>query len=916
MQTVTNKPVATLMNRDIAHVGTDTPLHKAMQLMRERKISSVLVVTDNRPVGIITERDLLHILSIGEPQPQRTCADLMQAPVITVDSQCGHLEAYHMMREHDIRHLAVINSDGAVVGMLSESNLIDALGVEYYLQFRDVGKAMSAHIALLPPSGSVGDAVRMMDLERHSCVIIAGDDHVPQGIVTERDMVRVGLDASAPNHIPLQQIMSHPVATITAADPLHEAVARMHEAHMRRLVVIDIAGRAVGLLSYHDITRGLESRYTVFLRQLVDRQREDLQRQQLGLDEKAFVDNVLHMSGATALVAADLFGLIRFASASVYVMFGLAPEAMIGRQLDGVLGERQTDHDLTQVLETLTLSDHYQSEFTRHTPRGIRFIETQWSLLRDNYGAPQGFLLVAHDITNRRRAETALRDSEERFHAIYHSINDGIIVLDKDDGTIVDVNRRVCEMYGYEQMELLRMDIDRLSVGFAPYDRQHSSDYMDGAAAGEAQTFEWLARAHDGSRFWVEITMRSATIAGADRILLSVRDIVERKKSEEHLRHLNWALSALSRGNAALVHALTIEEMLDATCSAITDQDGYALAYIGMLGDAAAKRVEITASAGDALGYLDGIEVTWDDGPHSQGPVGRAVRSNAAVVFNDVLNNDAFAPWQERARQYGIASNLVVPLRSDGRMIGVLSVYATVSNAFDTDEIRLFEELADDMGFGIDSRKTQDAYRASLLERERYAEKLRETLEQTIGALSATLEKRDPYTAGHERRVADLAVAIGRDLGLDEQRLHGLRLAGHIHDIGKVQIPSELLSKPSKLTPVEFELIKMHAEAGHDILKDIDFPWPIADMVWQHHEHLDGSGYPRHLTGDQMLEESKILAVADVVEAMSSHRPYRPARGVEPALEEIARLRGDKLDPTAVDTCLHLFREKGYTFPE
>ncbi len=916
MQTVANKPVAALMNREIAHVDADTPLHHAMQVMRERKISSVLVMTDGRPVGIITERDLLHVLGIREPQPQRTCANLMQAPVITVDSQCGHLEAYHTMLEHDIRHLAVVNSDGVVVGMLSESDLVDELGVEYYLQFRDVGRVMSAHIACLAPVSNIGDALRLMDTERHSCVIVAGDDRIPQGIITERDMVRVGLDSDAPDTIPLHRIMSSPVATVTAATALHEAVARMHQAHIRRLVVIDAEGRAVGLLSYHDVTRGLESRYTTLLRQMVDHQLEELQRRQLGLNEKAFVDNVLHMSGSTALVAADLFGRIRFASASVNVMFGLAPDAMIGRQLDRVLGERQADHSLAQVLETLTLSDHYQSEFTRQTPRGMRFIETQWSLLRDNYGAPQGFLLVAHDITHRRRAETALRDSEERFHAIFNSVNDGIVVLDPKDGSIVDVNRRVSEMYGYDPIDLLRMNIDQLSAGYAPYDRQQAAAYMHRAGAGEAQTFEWPARHHDGSEFWVEITMRGATIAGADRILLSVRDIGERKQSEERLRHLNWALSALSRGNAALVHALSIEEMLDATCRAITDQDGYALAYIGMLGDAAARRIEIVASAGSAQRYLDGVEVQWDDGPLGRGPAGEAVRSNASVVFNDLLDNDAFAPWQAQARRHGIASNLTVPLRSDGSMIGVLSVYATVTDAFDTDEIRLFEELADDMGFGIDSRKTQEAYRASLLERERYAEKLRDTLEQTIGALSATLEKRDPYTAGHERRVADLAVAIGRELGLDDQRLHGLRLAGHIHDIGKVQIPSELLSKPSKLAPVEFELIKMHAEAGHDIIKDIDFPWPIAEMVWQHHEYLDGSGYPRHLTGDQMLPEAKILAVADVVEAMSSHRPYRPARGIEPALEEITRLRDNKLDPAAVDACLRLFHEKGYAFPD
>lgn len=199
-------------------------------------------------------------------------------------------------------------------------------------------------------------------------------------------------------------------------------------------------------------------------------------------------------------------------------------------------------------------------------------------------------------------------------------------------------------------------------------------------------------------------------------------------------------------------------------------------------------------------------------------------------------------------------------------------------------------------------------------ERRATAKKLEKTLLQTIEAVAATLEARDPYTAGHQRQVAALAHAIAREMGLSEEKISGLYLAALIHDLGKISVPAEILTKPGKLNDVEFELIKNHAQTGYDIIKDILFPLPIAQMVLQHHERLDGSGYPQHLTGDQILFESKLLAVADVVEAMTSNRPYRPGLGLDAALDEITVHRGVLYDPTVVDTCIALFRENKFSF--
>ena len=193
-------------------------------------------------------------------------------------------------------------------------------------------------------------------------------------------------------------------------------------------------------------------------------------------------------------------------------------------------------------------------------------------------------------------------------------------------------------------------------------------------------------------------------------------------------------------------------------------------------------------------------------------------------------------------------------------------------------------------------------------------DRLRRALKGVVQAMSVTVEMRDPYTAGHQRRVSRLSVAIAEEMGLPELQVEGIRMAGEIHDIGKIYVPAEILSKPGKLTDIEFTIIRTHPQVGFDILKNVEFPWPIADIVAQHHERLDGAGDPAGLKGDAILTESRIITVADVVEAMSSHRPYRPAHGIEKALEEVERNKGRLYDAAVVEACIRLFREKGFSF--
>ena len=221
----------------------------------------------------------------------------------------------------------------------------------------------------------------------------------------------------------------------------------------------------------------------------------------------------------------------------------------------------------------------------------------------------------------------------------------------------------------------------------------------------------------------------------------------------------------------------------------------------------------------------------------------------------------------------------------------------------------------------MENRRLYEAAQRELAERKhaeeesrRYSEKLQALIEDITEAIALTTELRDPYTSGHQQRVTQLAHAIAKEMGLNKEMLSEIRVAGSLHDIGKMYIPSEILTKPGKLTELEFDMIKTHPKVGYNILKTIDFPWPVASIVLQHHERMDGSGYPSGLSADDILLEARILGVADVVEAMASHRPYRPALGIDKALEEISEKRGSLYYPEVVDVCLKLFAAKRFKF--
>jgi len=260
--------------------------------------------------------------------------------------------------------------------------------------------------------------------------------------------------------------------------------------------------------------------------------------------------------------------------------------------------------------------------------------------------------------------------------------------------------------------------------------------------------------------------------------------------------------------------------------------------------------------------------------------------------------------------KHGMISYCGLPLTwPNGIIFGTICILDDKENAYNEQTQQLMERFRDSLQFNLEQVFKSSATQKRLAESEK---KLESNLLDSIGAIASTVEMRDPYTAGHQRRVSQLAVAIARKMQLPEEQVKGIHLASIVHDVGKIHIPSEILTRPGRLSDIEFNLIRKHPQAGHDILKGIQFPWPIAHIVLQHHERLDGSGYPQGLQGSSILLESRILAVADVVEAIASHRPYRPALGMDAAIAEISQFSGLKYDAQVVAACVSLF-ENGYS---
>jgi len=473
------------------------------------------------------------------------------------------------------------------------------------------------------------------------------------------------------------------------------------------------------------------------LRDITDRKQADEALLDSKLKFQFLAENM-----ADVVFTLDINLATTYVSPSIERMLGFTPEERIAQKVDQQLTPKSQKLVFETLLEELGRDKEKGVDLDRsmnmeleyyHKNGSIRYLATYIRGIRDSEGNLTGFYGSHHDITDRKKMEDDLKVSEINLRMILDSVDNAIFIYTKD-GKIIDVNSKMLEMYRVSREEVCSMSIEE---DFSTPDNPLNElpGIWESVMKEKERVFEWQARRpHDGSTFNAEVFLRKINLSNGEFILAAVRDITDRKKSDEKLQNT--------------------------------------------------------------------------------------------------------------------------------------------------------------------------------------MESLRKAVGTTIQVMVSAIESRDPYTAGHQVRSANLARTIATEMGLSQDKVEGIRMAGSIHDIGKLSIPAEILSKPSKLSELEFSLIKEHARQGYEMLKNVESPWPLAEIVYQHHERMDGSGYPRKLKGNDILIEARILNVADVVEAIASHRPYRPALGLDAALEEIEKNRGTLYDEAVVDICIRLFREKSFKFED
>jgi putative nucleotidyltransferase with HDIG domain len=400
--------------------------------------------------------------------------------------------------------------------------------------------------------------------------------------------------------------------------------------------------------------------------------------------------------------------------------------------------------------------------------------------------------------------------------------------------------------------------------------------------------------------------------ATGQRDVLSVAwEVTEQVTAEAALARKNRILTAVVNGMLAISGQHDRASIARAVTCALVQDAGFALAWIGEVDDGDVHTLRLLAACGALADELPPVIESIRTREDIASPTQQAIRTGEPCLWNDLHTRPDLA-WATGmfGHDREIRSAIVVPLRFSGQVFATLSLYGHDA-AFDLEELRPIEAFCGQLALALSTIDSLVRYEESEAGRLAAVSRVKAALIETVGALAGVVEVRDPFTAGHQRRVAALAeqIAIAKHWSAD--RIEGVRVGALLHDIGKIAVPAELLTKPGKLSDEEFALIKTHAARGGELLSGIGFQWPIIEMVTQHHERLDGSGYPAGMHDNEISPEAKLLAVADVAEAMLSNRPYRRSVGLEVVLAELARGRGTLYEPESTDIALLLLRERG-----
>ncbi|HPF20490.1 MAG TPA: PAS domain S-box protein [Syntrophomonas sp.] len=504
-------------------------------------------------------------------------------------------------------------------------------------------------------------------------------------------------------------------------------------------------------------------------------------------------------------------------------------------------------------------------------------------------------LASMQNITEQRQAEAKVKASENYYQTIFDTTGTATLLLE-EDMSISRVNRECERIIGYTNEELTSMKWPQII--HPDFVEQMKQFHQLRRALPNAAPFKYKTRMINKQNQPREGLMAVELIPGTKTSVATFIDLTD-------FNRIDRSLKAISACNQIMLHAQTEKELLHDICQTIVDIGDYSMCWVGYLQEDAKQTVLPVAWAGKAENYVENLKISLTDKRRRAGPTGMSIITGKPVIVRDI-KNEKDRPWLKSALQQGFKSSMSIPLLNQNKPFGALCIYADETGIFNGEEQNLLKEMADNLDYAIITLRTRQSHSQTLRKTQLYVEKMRVLMRQAANALGAVIEKRDPYTAGHQSNVAAMAVAIAREMGLSDEQLAGLYAAASLHDIGKITVPIEILSKPGILSEPELAIVKSHSQVGYEILKEIEFPWPVADIVLQHHEKIDGSGYPNGLRGQEIMLEARIITVADVVEAMSAHRPYRPTRGLEEAIKEITDNRGILYDPEVVDICLQL----------
>lgn len=539
------------------------------------------------------------------------------------------------------------------------------------------------------------------------------------------------------------------------------------------------------------------------------------------------------------------------------VAFGYSPEEFISGKLNYT--DAVHPEDRARFIEERKRSERESQPMVVREYRVlsrdglVRWIEDRTWPQRDSDDRITHYQSLIQDITERKAAEQKIEYEARRYKTLLDTAIDGIHIVDRN-GRLVESNSAFLRMLGYEKDEAAGLHI-------TDWDAQLKAEVIAAKIASlrlGSEIIETKHRRKDGLVRDVEVSISGLELAGESYFYCAARDITERKQNEAELRAAEEQFRGLVEQSISGIYII---------------QDG--------------RFVYVNPRAAEIFGYAEAEELVGRE------PADLVAEKDCGLVAENI-----------RRRLAGEVKSIAYTftgLRKDGMTVEIGAHGSLATYRGRPAIVGVLQDITE-------RKRTEEEARRHLAE-------LQQAMTATVRVASTMGEMRDPYTSGHERRVGELSAAIGAELGLSEHQVEGLRVAGYLHDTGKIVVPAEILAKPGKISPTEFALIKEHARQGYEILKEVNFPWPVALVALQHHERLDGSGYPQGLKGEDIIEEARILAVADTIEAMSSHRPYRPGLGIESALAEIAKHRGTRYDARAVDACVQLFRQRSYRLP-